>query len=302
MRTPIARLEALSSLQLATCRTCTLCNCTLLLKMFISRQTTCCFQSTNEPHHYYGATSAPQPLQLRNRHKFIRHNCVAGRTRRSSSTIIWSLHAQKDDNNIPSRKRRRRAEDVGTSDEDTDISDTVTSLLFKPFSIPFSLSSNKTPRQTIPTIYPLALVASFAVLPPITSILVVVFFGIYLALLLPLLDEYDDISLDKNDEQQDSDGMLAAAPVATSFLGAVASAAILSPEDMRVLSLNSVPYLLAVLMVGLGGYVLFTGVNDTAKDTREWEIEEMDSIPERKERYVMKQWDDELKEKEDELN
>ncbi len=123
----------------------------------------------------------------------------------------------------------------------------------------------------------------------------------YLALLLPLLDEYDDISLDKNDEQQDSD-MLAAAPAAVAFLGAVASAAILSPEDMRVLSVHSVPYLLAVLMVGLGGYVLFTGVNDTAKDTREWEIEEMDSIPERKERYVMKQWDDELKEKEDGLN
>ena len=125
-------------------------------------------------------------------------------------------------------------------------------------------------------------------------------------MLLPLLDEYDDISLEENDEQ-DSD-MLVAAPAAA-YLGAVASAALLSPqgllvspEDVRVLSLNSVPYLLAVLTVGFGGYVLFTGVNETAKDTREWEIEEMDSIPERKERYVMKQWDDELKEKEDGLN
>lgn len=270
--------------------------------MFISRQTTCCFQSTNEHHHFYGATSAPQPLQLRNSHKFIRHNCVAGCTRRSSSTIIWSLHALKDDSNNPSRKRRRRAKDVGRSDEDTDISDTVASLLFKPVSISFSISSNKTTsRQTIPAIYPLGLLASFVVLPPITSTLVAVFFGVYLALLLPLLDEYDDISIDENDEQQDSN-MLVAAPAAVAFLGAVSSAAILSPENMRVLSLNSVPYLLAVLMVGLGGYVLFTGVNETVKDTREWEIEEMDSIPERKERHVMKQWDDELKEKEDELN
>eukprot|EP00986_Skeletonema_menzelii_P012901 scaffold7298_cov150-Skeletonema_menzelii.AAC.1 len=285
----------------------------------ISSRTACHFQSTNAHHQYFVATLALQTLQQpsKSHNYFIRHNCVASSSsssffhrckhtvRRTRSSSIWSLQAQQDDSNIPSRKRRRRARDVVTNNNDDDITDNVTSLLFKPVAIPFSISSNKS-RKLMPAIFPLVLIATFAALPPITSTLVIIFFGAYLALLLPLLDEYDDISLEENDEQ-DSD-MLVAAPAAA-YLGAVASAALLSPqgllvspEDVRVLSLNSVPYLLAVLTVGFGGYVLFTGVNETAKDTREWEIEEMDSIPERKERYVMKQWDDELKEKEDGLN
>jgi len=140
--------------------------------------------------------------------------------------------------------------------------------------------------------------------------MVAIFFGVYLALLLPLLDESDDISLDENDDEQDFDeiNMSSAAP-AVAYLGAVASAALLSPQGLIAssendggLSLSSVPYLLASLLVGLVGFVLFSGVNETATDKRKWEREEIEALPERKERSVMKQWDDELKEKDDGLN
>lgn len=156
----------------------------------------------------------------------------------------------------------------------------------------------------MPTIYPLGLIAAFAFLPPITSTMIVLFFGLYLALLLPILAEYDDvISLD---EQNDDDDERKIVAPSVSFMGAVASAALLSPQGLIVpnekgLLSSAVPsyYLFAVLVVALGGYVLLQGVNETAKDTRQWEGEEMDALSEKEERSVMNQWDDELKEKED---
>ena len=49
--------------------------------------------------------------------------------------------------------------------------------------------------------------------------------------------------------------------------------------------------------------MLFMGVNDMAKDTQEWEREEIDALAERRERSVMNDWDDKLKDIEDsELN
>ncbi|KAK1742300.1 hypothetical protein QTG54_006865 [Skeletonema marinoi] len=153
-------------------------------------------------------------------------------------------------------------------------------------------------------------ISTSAVLPPITSTMVAIFFGVYLALLLPILDEYDDISLDKNDEQDNDEKHTIVAAPSVAFLGAVASAALHSPQGLLVSSedenglllLGSVPYLLAALVVSFGGYVLFNGVSETAKDTRRWDREEMDALPERRERSFMNQWDDELKEKEDGLN
>jgi len=279
----------------------------------------CSFLSIESHHQYCGATSAFHTHQSANNHNLIRHRSDTTlsfhgykhirRTTKSSS--YWSLRTQQDDSNIPSRKRRRRqAKNENTNNDDDDgNSDTITSILFKPVPIPFSDIGTNNKRQTMPTIYPLALIATIVVLPPITSTMVAIFFGLYLALLLPILDEYDDISLDENDEQDNDEKHTIVAAPSVAFLGAVASAALLSPqgllvssEDENGLLLSSVPYLLAALVVSFGGYVLFNGVNETAKDTRRWDREEMDVLPERRERSVMSQWDDELKEKEDGLN
>ena len=71
----------------------------------------------------------------------------------------------------------------------------------------------------------------------------------------------------------------------------MASASLLSArglvlDDEKGGDLFSIPYLFATLVVAFGGYVcyLFIGVNDVAKDTEEWEREEIDALAERRER------------------
>mmetsp|Transcript_12122 Transcript_12122/g.17428 ORF Transcript_12122/g.17428 Transcript_12122/m.17428 type:complete len:292 (+) Transcript_12122:412-1287(+) len=288
-------------------------------------RTACCFLSIDASHHHCQETFIPtfhtvRSTNVRHKSKSIRHIDGASsfhrrckHTKRTRSSYHWSLKTQLDDDSSPSRKRRRRnrARDANLNNDRDNITDTIASILFQPVSIPLSniIGSDKQ-RQRLPAIYPLSLIATFAILPPITSAMVAIFFGVYLALLLPLLDESDDISLDENDDEQDFDeiNMSSAAP-AVAYLGAVASAALLSPQGLIAssendggLSLSSVPYLLASLLVGLVGFVLFSGVNETATDKRKWEREEIEALPERKERSVMKQWDDELKEKDDGLN
>lgn len=274
-----------------------------------------CFLSAITAHHQYcGARySALQTPQFSTKnHQPIRCGDATSsffhkyKQYRSTTASSWSLQTQQDDNNnntSPRKRRRRQARDTNTDDDD-DISDIITSILFKHVSVPFSTIGTYNRRQTVPTIYPLGLIAAFAFLPPITSTMIVLFFGLYLALLLPILAEYDDvISLD---EQNDDDDERKIVAPSVSFMGAVASAALLSPQGLIVpnekgLLSSAVPsyYLFAVLVVALGGYVLLQGVNETAKDTRQWEGEEMDALSEKEERSVMNQWDDELKEKED---
>eukprot|EP00984_Skeletonema_dohrnii_P014005 scaffold5861_cov98-Skeletonema_dohrnii-CCMP3373.AAC.3 len=272
----------------------------------------CSFLSIDAHHQYCGATSAFHRHQSTNNHNFIRHCSDTASFhgyKRIRASSYWPLQAQQGDGKKLSRKRRRRqANKVNTNNDDDGNSDTITSILFKPVSIPFSDIGMNNKRQTMPAIYPLALITTIAVLPPITSTMVAIFFGVYLALLLPILDEYDDISLDENELDNDEKHAVVAAP-SVAFLGAVASAVLLSPqgplvssEDENGLLLSSVPYLLAALVVSFGAYVLFNGVSETATDTRRWDREEMDALPERRERSVMSQWDDELKEKEDGLN
>eukprot|EP00984_Skeletonema_dohrnii_P033617 scaffold30701_cov80-Skeletonema_dohrnii-CCMP3373.AAC.1 len=276
----------------------------------------CSVVSIDAHHQYSGVTSAFHTHQSANNHNLIRHRSDTAsfhgnkHIRRTTTSAYWPLKTQQDDKNNPSRKRRRRRPgDINTNNDDDDgNSDTITSILFKPVPILFSDIGMSNKRQTMPAIYPLALVATVAVLPPITSTMVAIFFGVYLALLLPILDEYDDISLDENELDNDEKHAVVAAP-SVAFLGAVASAALLSPqgllvssEDENGLLLSSVPYLLAALVVSFGAYVLYNGVSETAKDTQRWDREEMDALPERRERSVMNQWDDELKEKEDGLN
>jgi hypothetical protein len=125
-------------------------------------------------------------------------------------------------------------------------------------------------------------------------------------------------SLDENEKQyyDDVNERNIVAPSIVAFLGAVASAALLSPQALVVVSSSSdhekglllsselVPYyLFSGLVILLGGYVLWQGVNETINDTRQWEEEEMEALSEKRERSVMNRWDDELLEKdEDGLN
>jgi hypothetical protein len=179
----------------------------------------------------------------------------------------------------------------------------VNTLLFSPVPIPFSVGTT-TRKQTIPSLYPLVIVAAIPFIPTITWVLLVLFFGSYLALLLPLLEEYDDIivvSVENEKEEEDEERMIGAPLI--SFAGAVASAALLSPEGL-VLSnqkgdLLSLPYIFAVVVALVGYNVLFMGVDETARDTQEWEGEAIDETSMRMEMSAMNEWDDKLNDTED---
>jgi hypothetical protein len=179
----------------------------------------------------------------------------------------------------------------------------VNTLLFSPVPIPFSVGTTNR-KQTIPSLYPLVIVAAIPFIPTITWVLLVLFFGSYLALLLPLLEEYDDIIVvSVENEKEDDEERMIGAPL-ISFAGAVASAALLSPEGL-VLSnqkgdLFSLPYLFAVVVVALGGYnVLFMGVDETARDMQQWEGDAIDEMSVRMEMSAMNEWDDKLNDTED---
>ena len=181
----------------------------------------------------------------------------------------------------------------------------VNTLLFSPVPIPFSVGSTNR-KQTIPSLYPLVIVAAIPFIPTITWALLVFFFGSYLVLLLPLLEEYDNIivsSVENEKEEEDEERMIGAPLI--SFAGAVASAALLSPEGLVVSSnqkgdLLSLPYIFAVVVVASVGYnVLFMGVNETARDMQEWEGEEIDELSARMEMSAMNEWDDKLNDTED---
>jgi len=180
----------------------------------------------------------------------------------------------------------------------------VNTLLFSPVPIPFSVGTTNR-KQTIPSLYPLVIVAAIPFIPTITWVLLVLFFGSYLALLLPLLEEYDDIIIvvSVENEKEDDEERMIGAPL-ISFAGAVASAALLSPEGL-VLSnqkgdLFSLPYLFAVVVVALGGYnVLFMGVDETARDMQQWEGDAIDEMSVRMEMSAMNEWDDKLNDTED---
>ena len=193
--------------------------------------------------------------------------------------------------------------EIHTDDDGND--DIVSSLLFSPFPIPFSVGSTNR-KQTIPSLYPLAIVAAIPFIPIITWVLLILFFGSYLVLLLPLLEEYDDIMVVsvENEKEEDDEERMVGAPL-ISFVGAVASVALLSPEGLILSNqkgddLFSLPYLFAVVVVALVGYnVLFMGVNETTRDMREWEQEEIDELSVRMEMSAMNEWDDKLNDTED---
>ena len=180
----------------------------------------------------------------------------------------------------------------------------VNTLLFSPVPIPFSVGTTNR-KQTIPSLYPLVIVAAIPFIPTITWVLLVLFFGSYLALLLPLLEEFDDdiIVVSVENEKEDDEERMIGAPL-ISFAGAVASAALLSPEGL-VLSnqkgdLFSLPYLFAVVVVALVGYnVLFMGVDETARDMQQWEGDAIDEMSVRMEMSAMNEWDDKLNDTED---
>ncbi len=146
------------------------------------------------------------------------------------------------------------------------------------------------------------IVAAIPFIPTITWVLLVLFFGSYLALLLPLLEEYDDIIVSVENEKEEDEERMIGAPL-ISFAGAVASAALLSPEGLIVSNqkgdLLSVPYLFAVVVALVGYNVLFMGVDDTARDMQEWEGEEIDEMSVRMEISAMNEWDDKLNDTED---
>ena len=256
--------------------------------------TACCFLSVNGIHRHtrFDVNLAINKLKIATHYNHHYHLC------RHSDVDPFSIYQRttsllqsQPDDEINSPEMR----DV---DVDYDGDSDITSILLKPISIPFSnrIGANKG-VQTVPVIYPILLIASIALLPPITSIMLTIFFVVYLTQILPFLNDYDNFSPDENEDQD---------AYAVVFLGAFASALLLSPQTLISPSgdenglLSSSPYLFAALiLVAFGGYVSRTGGREAAAEMSKWEEEEMDALPERRERSLMSLWDDELKEKGD---
>ena len=231
-------------------------------------------------------------------------------TRTSSSYSALSLQIQLDDNNAipptktPRRKRKRRARETISGDDNNNSS--IISILFQPVGSTKNNKRRKTVVEAIPPIYLLGIFVSISLLPAITSAMLVLFFGSYLALFSSLLEdeEYDyndDVSLsldDDNNEEKDEEtrevkGVVVAAPSSIAFVGAVASAALLSPQGL-VWNDEKNGFIIAATLI-----IIAALIKEIAKDTRQLEGEEIDTISERMERSAMSQWDDKLKETED---
>ena len=226
------------------------------------------------------------------------------------------LQSKGDDDveNQPYPKKRARKRDpiMNSIKNDTNIVltllESATRFLFRRLSLPSILTllpgrlgQNKI---EVPLVYILSVTLSAVVVPSITWGLLVAFFGVYLALGMVFMEEYDDLDNDFDtsyntnnqfDTDRGGDEYNGIIPLAA-FTGAVASAALLSPQGF--VSTNdsfSLVSPVAVISLVLGVLAILMGTRDTKDD--ELRLEEKDARKRiiREEKRQMNLWDDEIK-------
>jgi hypothetical protein len=201
-------------------------------------------------------------------------------------------------NNKPSNKRRRKRDPImGSINKDENVPLTLiessAGFLFKRISLP-SIGMFPGGEDTIdvPLVYILLVLGSAAIVPIVTWILLTAFFGLYLALCAVFMNE-DDIDNNNQLGTEGEDSYNGIIPFAA-FTGAIASAALISPEGLVSNTSFSLVSPVAIIALGLGGIAILIGVRNSRED--EVRFEERDAREEmiREERRQMNLWDGEI--------
>eukprot|EP00579_Thalassiosira_antarctica_P015437 CAMPEP_0201941892 /NCGR_PEP_ID=MMETSP0903-20130614/47943_1 /ASSEMBLY_ACC=CAM_ASM_000552 /TAXON_ID=420261 /ORGANISM="Thalassiosira antarctica, Strain CCMP982" /LENGTH=304 /DNA_ID=CAMNT_0048484085 /DNA_START=52 /DNA_END=966 /DNA_ORIENTATION=+ len=215
---------------------------------------------------------------------------------------------QDDEPSSRTRRRKRRSDsDVNYTQQTIDdgniaaqLLESSISFLSQPVPIPFFAN------RSLPLVYPLSTLLAVAILPPVTGGLLVLSFGVYLSLGTALagdsvnsgsvIGERKDNQneyLDEHDEAGEDEGVL---PLAA-FTGAIASAALLSPQGLasggESLSLTSP---VGLFGLGLGLLTIVLGIKEMGDEEQLWEERERRDGVVRDERRRMDRWDEELEE------
>ena len=151
--------------------------------------------------------------------------------------------------------------------------------------------------DNLPLVYPLALLLSAAIIPPVTCGLLVLFFGVYLSLGNSVLGDandgyYDNTLLsDDESENQDVNGVI---PLA-SFTGALASSALISPQGLVLSSEDQSSFTLTstigIVALGLAGITILVGIQGMDKDEQRWKEREVQESIMRNGKKRMDQFD-----------
>jgi len=186
--------------------------------------------------------------------------------------------------------------------------ESLSRFLFRPVLLPLNFGKKRKNFPSVPLFYVLAVISSASIFPLVTWAMLAVFFAIYLTLGMAFMDEYDDLgiaiddSIDNQNERRDffeqgKGDNQKLVPLA-SFVGAVASAGLLSPQGLISVGGTFSPaspialFTLAIGFVALAGGIW--GFDDVEK---RWEEKDVRQRVGKNERRKMDQWDEELKKK-----
>lgn len=207
-----------------------------------------------------------------------------------------------------SSRQRKRDPIIDSINTDKNIALTIlessASFIFRRISLPSALSllPGGQDKIEVPLVYILSVVISAAIISLTTWILLTAFFGIYLALGTVLMEEYDDLDnnfdqdndgkeMDVNIQEEKHNGLI---PL-IAFLGALASAALLSPQGLSSKASFSLASPLAVIVLLLGGLVVLMGIKDVREDELKLEEGDIRESRLREEKRRMDLWDDEIR-------
>jgi len=185
------------------------------------------------------------------------------------------LSATKRAARHPTNGRRLRLHARGNHNHDDGDTfwDAFLNGLTVPVPIPFLLD-----QPGLALGYPLALVGSYAILPPSTSIFLTAFFVGFLVLgrvVVTQSQDNDDHENEDDDEDDDEDEDDFIGTDVAAFLGALASAGLLSPSGLTSVENNGSLFSsagIAALVLGL--FVIASGIGQFAEETENDRLEE----------------------------
>lgn len=219
------------------------------------------------------------------------------------TTFLLSGGNDEVDGNTPKRPRQRRKsneEYINAKGGNTGATLLKTSVafLFQPVPIP-SIIPNTGVRNhgSVPLVYILSTGLLFWAMPHVTWGLYAFFFAAYLLLGMVLSDdEYggdctsDDLyNQNDDDDNNNENGVVSLA----SFAGALASAALVSPQGLTQQDTTFyVTFPVAIVALVLAGLAILGGTSDLAKKEELWEEDDARQRVVNNERREMDKWDE----------
>ena len=215
---------------------------------------------------------------------------------------------QPESRNTKRPKRKRQRDPIRDSvrkdnNRALNVVETTISFLSKRIPIPLmvSLAPGDRDNVEIPLVYILFIFLSVPIFPIMTWILQTGFFGIYLTLGAAFMGDNDDLGnrFDKNinqsktfdsEEEDEYNGII---PL-SAFTGAIASAALLSPQGLMTSYPFSFTSPVALIAVTLSGLTILTGIQDTRDEELRLQEKYNRELRTLEEKKQMELWDDEL--------